>query len=460
MYSLSRLLFMSIVLLCFIIATVWYLIPSPIVPIMVSLIPLGILITLNQPFWLVTLFVLFSFFRIHEAIPTLYHLKIPLVLSLGALFALIWHTLLSQKIKIYGHPSLTWLGIFWGLTTMGMFTASNVELALTAFTNVYWKIIVMTLAIIWVVNNDKHIGQISFSIVLSGTLIASITLYNLVNEIGLVEGTRVTIGRDIGSMLGDPNDLSLVLMFPLAFSINLGTTKGISFLKQVIAIITTGLFIGAIMATQSRGGLLGSLAVISICALKLIYSKNFFILLGVIGLLYLYLLSGILSKISGRFFGEIMMDESSIGRIFAWKAAYRMAMDNPLTGVGLNNFFPNYFFYSSYWDGSNHAVHSTWFGVLAEIGIPGFIVFIIFIFSVIHTARDTLRRISKSPELFSPHLTVVANSVYAGFIGSIVSSTFLTQAFNWPIYILAALTIAVSNLTQNNSQNKNNNFVD
>lgn len=83
----------------------------------------------------------------------------------------------------------------------------------------------MTLAIAWLVNSVQNVKRISILIVLAGSLIAFVALSNSINGIGLVEGTRVTIGRQLGSVLGDPNDLSLVLMFPLAFAISLMTTK-------------------------------------------------------------------------------------------------------------------------------------------------------------------------------------------------------------------------------------------
>ncbi|GAM66229.1 membrane protein sypL [Vibrio sp. JCM 19236] len=35
-----------------------------------------------------------------------------------------------------------------------------------------------------------------------------------------------------------------------------------------------------------------------------------------------------------------------MGRLYAWEAATKMAVDNPFTGVGLNNFYVNYFFYT------------------------------------------------------------------------------------------------------------------
>ena len=75
----------SISLLCLAIGVVWYLVPHPLVAIVISFLPLGALFVINKTFWLVIMFVVFSFFRIHEAIPVLYSLKNPAItLSWGS----------------------------------------------------------------------------------------------------------------------------------------------------------------------------------------------------------------------------------------------------------------------------------------------------------------------------------------------------------------------------------------
>ena len=50
-----------------VIAVAWLVMPHPIFIVAICFAPLAILLVLNQTFWLVTLFVIFSFFRIHEA---------------------------------------------------------------------------------------------------------------------------------------------------------------------------------------------------------------------------------------------------------------------------------------------------------------------------------------------------------------------------------------------------------
>ena len=447
----APILFMT--LLSFGLAMLWYVVPHPAIVLVLCFVPLGALFVLNQTFWLVSLFVLFSFFRIHEAIPALYSLKIPLLLSLGALSALMWHTLVSRQLQTFWHPSMTWLALFWGLVVIGVVLSSNPGIAITYFKNIYWKIIVMTLAIAWLVNTEDAVRKIATLIILAGGLIAVVALYNSSAGIGLVEGTRVTIGRQLGSVLGDPNDLSLVLMFPLAFAISFATTKGIGF-SRILGIVGLILAMAAVIATQSRGGLLGSVAVFGIFGLRLIRSKSLLIFIGVIGLAVLFAVAGISDRQSGGA-AEEGIDASAMGRLYAWEAAFKMALDNPFSGVGLNNFYSNYYYYSSHWDGLNHAVHSTWFGVLAEMGFLGLIVFIGIIISLIKTSRQTLSILAELKDSVSPYLTATALAVYAGVIGTVVSGTFLTQGFTWPIYILAALCIAISRITQNRSQFEN-----
>lgn len=448
----QRTAIIGMTVLCFLLIGIWSLAPHPALIAVLCLVPFGILFVLNQTFWLVSLCVLFSFFRIHEAFPALYSLKIPLLLSLGALSALMWHTIISRQVKTYWHPNLTQLAAFWLLVIIGIVFASNPGISIAFFKNIYWKIIVMTLAIAWLVDTEDAVKKIATLIIISGILISGVAIFNSLNGIGLVEGTRVTIGRHLGSMLGDPNDLSLVLMFPLAFAISFATTKNIG-MARLLGIVGVLLAIWAVLATQSRGGLLGSLAVFGMFGLRLIKSKTLLITLGVVAASALFLAAGISDRQSGGA-AEEGIDASAMGRLYAWEAAFKMAVSNPLTGVGLDNFYVNYFFYSPHWDGLNHAVHSTWFGVLAETGFLGLLVFIWLIIGLLKTSRQTMKSLDANPALFSPLFVATSMAVYAGIVGTIVSGTFLTQGFTWPIYILAALCIAISRITQNSTQNE------
>lgn len=435
--------------ICLLIAVVWKLVPHPAVVVVFSLIPFALVFVLHVPFLMVLLFVAFSFFRLHEVFPQLYSLKIPLMLSLASLFALFWHIGLSRKIQVYWRKEFVTLSIFFLLVVVGVIMASNRPIAINYFKGIYWKIALMTYAIAWLSRTASDFSLTSRLITVSGIMVGAVAISNKLAGIGLVEETRVTIGRAIGSVLGDPNDLALVLMFPMSFAVSLIMAKGSSRANRWLGVFAVPVLFWAVLATQSRGGLLGIMSIFGIYGYRRIQNKVLFFGLGAVAAAVLYLAAGISGRASGGA-EEEGLDASAKGRLYAWEAAFGMAVHNPLTGVGLDNFYSNYYFYSPHWDGLNHAVHSTWFGVLAETGFLGLGVFITLIVQLMLTALRTLNRIEASPIPVPSAVHSTAMAVFAGLMGTIVSGTFLTQGFTWPIYILTAQVIAVANWADKN----------
>lgn len=433
--------------LCLLAAVLWRLIPHPVVVVALGLLPFAALFVLDRPFLMVLLFVVFSFFRIHEVFPQLYSLKIPLLLSLASIGSLFWHVGITRKVAVYWRSEFTLITLFFVLVFVGVIMASNRPIAVAYFKGVYWKIALMTYAIAWLSRTADDFALASRVITVSGLMVGLVALYNKANGIGMVEETRVTIGRAIGSVLGDPNDLALVLMFPTSFAVSLLLTRGLKTWEKQLGLVCVPALFAAVVATQSRGGLLGIMAIFGVYGYRRIQSKALFFSLGFVGAIVLYLAAGISGRASGGA-AEEGVDASAMGRLYAWEAAIGMAVDNPLTGVGIDNFYSNYYYYSAHWDGLNHAVHSTWFGVLAETGFLGLIVFSAIIAQLIRTALKTLNRIEHHPTTVAPAIHATAQAVLAGLVGTVVSGTFLTQGFTWPIYILAALVIAVARWTE------------
>ena len=428
------------IVLCGLFAAAWWLLPHPIVIIAACLAPLAIYGVLKLPFIIILSFVIFSFCRIHEAFPFLNPLRIPQLLALSALFALGWHIVVTGKIKPFWDDTFNWVGLFFFLVFTGLFFATSRDIAITAFKDSYIKIIIMTFAIAWLTRTPKDFLLSLYLLTLSGAAVAGVALWNKVNGIGLVEGTRVTVGRELGSILGDPNDLALVLMFPISFAISLMLHKGLGLIARLVGAISTIALFSAVIATQSRGGLLGVMAVFGLFAYRRITNKFIFFGGGAVVAMGLFVMAGISGRASGGA-AESGVDASAMGRIWAWQAAWGMALANPFSGVGLKNFFSNYYFYSPHWDGLNHAVHSTWFGVMAETGILGIIIFVIMVVQLI---RDAIKTTDDGIQCKAPAAIQAASEAnLAAILGIVVSGTFLTQGFTWPIYVVASLIIAM-----------------
>lgn len=81
------------------VAFVWYLTKQPIFPVILCALPLGALFVLRNPFFMVLMFIIFSFFRIHEVFPFLSPLKLPLLLALGSLVSIGWAVFLQKSVK-------------------------------------------------------------------------------------------------------------------------------------------------------------------------------------------------------------------------------------------------------------------------------------------------------------------------------------------------------------------------
>ncbi len=420
-----------------------FVLPAPIsvvAPLAIAIAPVAVVIAFRMPFALCLTFIIFSFFRIHEAFPVLNPLRIPSLVAIPTLAVLAWQVLLSREIRPFWSRELTCFAWFFALTTVGVAFAINRPTALTYWTATYWKIGIMTLAIAWLVRRPSDFLSASKAFIVAGIAVSCVAISNKLQGIGLVEETRVTISREMGSVLGDPNDLALVLSFPLAFAASLIFSR-LGRLNQLLGMVGVALMVWAIICTQSRGGLLAIMGVAGVVGWRSVKSKALLISVAAVAAMGLFLAMGIDKRASGGAHEE-GIDESAMGRIYAWGAAWKMATTRPLTGVGLDNFVANYFFYSDHWDGTNHAVHSTWFNVLAETGFPGLIVFVAMVAVCIRSVLGSAAEIKRARG--PPAMAAITLALLAGMTGFCLAGTFLTQGFTWPIYILVGLTAAAA----------------
>ncbi|MGY0217072.1 O-antigen ligase family protein [Endozoicomonadaceae bacterium StTr2] len=435
----------TVTIWCLLISAATAVFPHPLAIIGPAILPIGLFYLLKLPFVVCLIFIMFSFFRLHEVFPQLDPIKIPLLTALGSYFVLFWHIILTRKVKPYWRPEHRSFALFFGWVVIGIIFASFPPSAFGSFTSVYMKIGIMVIAISWLMTQRWHFKLAHFSLLVAGLAVAGVTLFNKANGIGLVEETRVTIP---GTSLGDPNDLSLVLSFPMSYAIAFIVTKDTGKFKTLLGIIAFFTFVSAIIATQSRGGLLATLAVLGIFGLRVIKSKLVLISLGSFCLMILVFAAGINDRKSGGA-AEDGIDESAMGRIHAWEAAFNMGVRNPMTGVGLSLFLDNYWDYATHSraEGQAHVTHSTWFQVLAEAGFVGLFLFINLIiqtFRSIYRSLTWLDNEQEGPDA-DPHVRAIAVGTMAGLIGFCVSGTFLSQGFLWPVYIIVSISIAIAN---------------
>jgi hypothetical protein len=78
----------------------------------------------------------------------------------------------------------------------------------------------------------------------------------------------------------------------------------------------------------------------------------------------------------------------------------------------------------------------------------------VFLTVIVGTYRSLNRTIRTNEVNYDPKVAINAYALKAGLIGFMVSGTFLTQAFTWPLYIILSLTIALEKLAADHNKEK------
>jgi probable O-glycosylation ligase (exosortase A-associated) len=247
-----------------------------------------------------------------------------------------------------------------------------------------------------------------------------------------------------GYFLGDGNDfaLSVNITIPLCLFLML-TAK--SKMMRLTSIGFLFLLVFAVVATQSRGGIL------ALSSVGFYYwLKSDRKLLGAIGMVIV--MCFVFAMAPQQFFDRMATltktgeerDGSAQGRIFAWKAAINMALDNPVLGVGVGHFPVKYGAqYQPKEFGLNaipwQTAHSSYFLLLGELGFPGIVFILGLIISNIVAGEQLLQQIRRGGDknfLVEKHLVIALN---ASMIGFAIGGAFISAAYYPHLYILAAL---------------------
>tara|TARA_Y100000588_G_scaffold153442_1_gene167587 strand:+ start:45518 stop:46882 length:1365 start_codon:yes stop_codon:yes gene_type:complete len=397
------------------------------------------------------LFIAFSYFRFHEAFPFMIPFNIPKLLAITTLFIVFIDIFINEKMKVKITDENKIIFYIFAFIPFNIIFSSMPDNSLNYFINVYGKVLLMSLIMSLLIKKKSDFKLINAIIIASGIIISLIAIYNKINGIGLVEETRVTISRELGSILGDPNDLSLIILFPLAFAIAGFSTKN-STLNKLCYGLAAIIMISAILATQSRGGFLGIASIIGVFFYQKIKNKFALISAGLFIITILFLFSGIGDRLILNENPNISIDSSIQGRLNSWITAIYMGLENPIFGVGINNFIYEYYFYTDTWNGKYYETHSTWLKALAEGGFIFLAFFLILFYQTAKRIYEIGKILKDSKDIF---FIRCYNSLLYGTISFAVSSTFLTQTYTWPIYIIWALSIGLKFIIKDNLNLKN-----
>lgn len=239
------------------------------------------------------------------------------------------------------------------------------------------------------------------------------------------------------SMIADNNDFGLALNMTLPLFFFLGKTESNRRLRTFMyfmALVT----VPAIFFTYSRGALLGLGVVTMILFLRI---KKRILLLPVLGLVTL--MAVVLAPASWQdrmsFFLDGKLDASALSRFNSWTFSWRLASDFPFVGGGFETFTPELFQRYATTATDVHGPHSIYFGVLAEHGFPGLILYLLLVLSCL----ASLHRVIKWARFRGDQRAIdYADMLRLSIVAFLVSGVFLGRAyFDFYFSIVACVAI-------------------
>ncbi len=378
------------------------------------------------------LFSILVFFRPYELIPGLGFL------STSAFYFALATLIIYIPTQLSTEGSLTILSTevkcVLALAVIALVTmpiAKDPGTAWTTFNDSFVKAVIMFIVMVNVLRTRRRLMGVMWLALSVGLYLSytAITLY-MKGEMK-VEGYRVDV--EVKGLFGNPNDLALhlVTMTPIALALALGSRSKI---MRWVYYVMTGLFVAANTFTFSRGGFLGLLATSAVLVWKLSRKNRLNISLAsiVVGGAFILLAPGNYGlRMLSIFVPALDPVGSSDQRRELLERSILVSLRNPW-GIGIGN-FPIVGI-------RNLVTHNSFTQISSELGLLGLAAYLIFMISPFRKLGAIERTLFAKDEL--DWFYYLAIGLQASIVGYMVSSFFVSVAYNWFIFYIIAYAVA------------------
>lgn len=347
-------------------------------------------------------------------------------------------TQLSLEANVTARPREVHLVLLFTLTgLLSIPLAINPATGWQEFSGTFIRCVVIFIVMINVVRTEARLKGLLF-LALAASIWLSVEALNDY-RLGLmtVEGYRAS-GRGTG-IFGNTNDMALhlVTILPISIALLFGSS-GTG--RKVFYGACSALTIAAIVLSYSRGAFLGLVVVFIYFTIKLGGRHRIEILLAVLGLAIVALLlapSGYGGRLLSIFMPSLDPGGSADARRGELFRSIYIALRHPLLGIGMGNYQPE----MSY---RGLVTHNSYTQVAAEAGMAALVCYLMFIISPLRKlgqiARETLAARRNSSFYY------LAVGLQASLIAYMVSSFFLSVAFNWYVFYLVGYAVCLRRL--------------
>jgi O-antigen ligase len=373
----------------------------------------------------IVVFWAFYYFRPEDIITALYVVPLAKILGVIALIALILGTVGQGRIvKLSPEAKLVMMLYVWCVLCVP-FAFWRGGAFWTVFGD-YGKCIIMTIMIGIAVNSVTRLRRLLF-IQASATAIMAV-----IGCLFYRNMTRLDIGN---GLYGNANDFAIMiaLNWPICLGFMLATRNPFKKLLWGIGLIG---MLWAVTLTYSRSGFMATMVAILASFWEFgIKGRRKHVVIGaaVLALLLLPVLipSHYGTRLEGIFNPSIdPLDKgSSAARRELLILSLKLTATHPIFGVGPGQFESA----TQTW----FVTHNTYTQLSSEVGIPGFILFILILRRVFRNLKD----VSKTEKFRSdPQVEIFARALRASFAGYLVGAFFASYGYELFIYALVAFT--------------------
>ncbi len=297
--------------------------------------------------------------------------------------------------------------------------------------DIYLKIILISVITTGLVTTRKRFDFMMMVIAFS------LGLLGLKNGVFAVAHGGAQFLNGPGGFMVDRNAFAVALNMAIPLLVGVALTSDRKALR-VAALALVPFCMITIFCTFSRGGLL-TLGVVGAMLVWKTRKPVLAILVLALGIgAFVYTASDRLkAKYAERSatISSFEEDASAMGRIRSWGVAVRMWADHPITGVGPRNFT---LLYRRYGDvDSVHVAHNSYLQMLAETGLPGFVLFVSLL--VVSLVRLEVIRLRDKQGWAGTW----ASMMQIAFVAFATGGLLLDMAFFDLVYQLVALTVSL-----------------
>jgi O-Antigen ligase len=387
-------------------------------------------------FALLIVFVLMLYSSIAIVLPQLNPLRPVLLVAAAALVMLAIELPQTAQGFRFTRPQTLLLIAFLGVAVASTFTALYMKLAFNTTLD-FSKIVLIYIVIENTVTTESRLRKILWALVIGGLFPALGTIHHYVNGI-LIEGSR-------GSWVGvfkNPNEdaYCLAVLVPLALALGAKSKLPARLLLWTI----TGIYLVGIFLTFSRGSMIGLVAGLALVGWR---QRSVVIrMLMIAGLVGGLLVGAAFWTRNQGFNRDLSQDTTFRQRIGTIKAGGFMFLDHPILGVGPLNSIVAYPLYvpEEFLDcgcQNQLVIHNSFVQVLAELGLPGFILFM----ALLGTSLLDVRKLQSGP--IGAYASGLEISLWV-FVVCGLAGGFI---YTWSPYLLIALIVAAKHITQSNA---------